>query len=166
MPHHVAPWALWARWYAGICPYMDPVPCYCAKARSAARLLTAAYDRALEPVGLKVTQFSLMRAIERRGGASLTVLAESTGLDRSTLGRNLRVLQRDGLVTIGSGKDPRVRTVRLTERGRRLSDEALPHWRAAQRQIKALLNDGERAALDGIVRKLATSLPPEDRGQT
>lgn len=139
----------------GIYPHMDRVACYCAKARRAARLLTSAYDRALEPVGLKITQFSLLRAIERRGGASLTVLAEGTGLDRSTLGRNLRVLEKDGLVTIGPGKDERSRIARLTERGQQRSDAALPHWKAIQRRMKDVLGEDERAALDGLVLKLS-----------
>jgi DNA-binding MarR family transcriptional regulator len=117
--------------------------------------MTSAYDRALEPVGLKVTQFSLLRAIERREEPSLTTLAESTGLDRSTLGRNLRVLQKNGLVAIESGADERVRIVRLTEHGRHMSAAALPRWQAAQRQMEEILGDSERAALDGLVLKLA-----------
>lgn len=134
---------------------MDSIACYCTKARQAARLLTAAYDRALAPVGIKVTQFSLLRAIERHKSPSLTMLAEATGLDRSTLGRNLRVLQRDGLVAIDPGKDERSRCVRLTARGRHVNAAALPHWQATQHQMKEILDAGERAALDRLVHKLA-----------
>ena len=58
---------------------MDPVACLCANLRRAALALTSLYDDALAPYGLKVTQFSLLRAIQRHGEPNLTQLAEATG---------------------------------------------------------------------------------------
>ena len=79
--------------------------CYCAALRAAARKTTALYDEALEPAGIGVAQFSLMRRIERAGTVSLTELGRRAELDRSTVGRNVRVLARMGLV-----RRPRPRT--------------------------------------------------------
>ena len=130
---------------------MDDVACFCTKSRRAARLVTAAYDRALEPVGLKITQFSLLRAIERRMTPSITDLAEATGLDRSTLGRNLRVLESKELLVLDSGSDERTRVVALTPAGEGAIARALPHWQAAQRQLAARLGGRELLLLDRLV---------------
>ncbi len=94
-----------ARGRCGYMPGMDPVACYCVNVRRAALALTARYDEALAPHGLKVTQFSLLHAVKRRGHPNLTELAEATGLDRSTLGRNLRGLEALGLVALSPGQD-------------------------------------------------------------
>ncbi len=99
-------------------PAMDPVACLCTNARRAALALTSIYDEALAPHGLKVTQFSLLRAVERHGAPNLTGLSEATGLDRSTLGRNLRVLEAAGVVLLSAGDDQRDRVVTLTPKGR------------------------------------------------
>lgn len=75
------------------------------RVRRAARALTDAYDDALKPLGLKVTQFSLLRTVARMETPSLTALAQEMALDRSTLGRNVGVLQREGLVELSEGND-------------------------------------------------------------
>ncbi len=72
--------------------------CYCAALREAARKTTALYDAALEPAGVTLAQFSLMRRIERAGAVSLSELGRMAELDRSTVGRNVKVLARLRLV--------------------------------------------------------------------
>ncbi|MGE3291997.1 MAG: MarR family winged helix-turn-helix transcriptional regulator [Geminicoccaceae bacterium] len=120
-------------------------------------MVTAAYDRALEPAGLKITQFSLLRAIERRTAPSITDLAEATGLERSTLGRNLRILESKGLIMLGVGDDERTRVVALTSAGESAIARALPHWEAAQRQLEDRLVSQELLILDRLVDVLRTS---------
>ena len=63
--------------------------------------MTQAFDRCLAPTGLRITQFALLNRLARSGPRSIQALAQEMGLDRTTLGRNLRPLERDGLVTIG-----------------------------------------------------------------
>jgi DNA-binding MarR family transcriptional regulator len=124
---------------------MDPVACVCANARRAALALTARYDAALAPHGLKVTQFSLLHAVARRDAPNLSVLAAATGLDRSTLGRNLRVLERLGVVALSPGDDQRDRVVGLTAPGRARLREATRTWRRVQDELGAALGaDAER----------------------
>lgn len=135
-------------------PAMDPVACYCANARRAALALTARYDRALAPHGLKATQYSLLHAVKRRGRANLTALAEATGLDRSTLGRNLRGLEALGLVALSPGEDQRDRVAALTPAGRdRLRAAAAP-WRALQADVEAALGD-EAGRFTELARRVA-----------
>lgn len=114
---------------------MDTVECHCTTARRAAQALTAAYDRALAGLGLKVTQYSLLRAVQRNPEANLTQLAQSTGLDRSTLGRNLRVMEAAGWLELGRGSDLRGRAVRLSDEGERLLKRALPRWKQVQSEV-------------------------------
>jgi DNA-binding MarR family transcriptional regulator len=124
---------------------MDRVTCLCANVRRAALALTSVYDEALAAHGLKVTQFSLLCAVERHGEANLTELAGATGLDRSTLGRNLRVLAEAGLVSLSPGEDQRDRVVALTARGRTRVRAAARAWAAVQEDLSRTLGaDAER----------------------
>lgn len=116
---------------------MLEVACYCTQSRRIARALTESYDQALAPSGLKVTQFSLMRMVSRLDAPTISALAEATGLDRSTLGRNLRVLQKDGWASLSAGTDERTRLVTLTKAGQLALLRAVPLWDAAQAQVRA-----------------------------
>ncbi len=129
---------------------LDPVisPCHCAMLRKATRKVTQAYDEALAPVGLKVTQYSMMSAIGRAGTSGLGELAEILVMDRSTLGHNLRPLARDGLVEIRvADGDARGRQVSLTVAGRRKLEEARVLWRGVQRNFEEAFGRESMAGL-------------------
>lgn len=111
-------------------------PCYCVLLRSAARKVTAVYDAALEPVGLSVAQYSLLRTVERAQPVSLTELGRRTELDRSTIGRNVKLLQRRGFVRVKPGNDQREATVVLAEAGQAALRDGLELWNAAQSKIE------------------------------
>jgi DNA-binding MarR family transcriptional regulator len=117
--------------------------CACTRVRRAARSLTDLYDQAIEPVGLRITQFSVLRTIARMGPVSISKLASEMALDRSTLGRNLAILERRRLVSLSEGDDLRERTVTLTARAHRLLAQAIPLWEKAQERVERLLgNEG------------------------
>jgi len=109
--------------------------CVCVNLRRAARAVSQLYDAALSASGIKVTQFSLLRAVERNEPAAIGVLADELDLDRTTLARNLLPLERDGLVTLAAGSDQRVTEVHLTTQGRKAVAHALPLWQAAQNSV-------------------------------
>ncbi len=102
----------------GIYPRMETT-CYCAAVRTAARKTTALYDALLEPAGVTLAQFSLLRKIKRAGTVSLTGLGRLAELDRSTIGRNVRALEKLRLVSMASAEDHREAAVRLTPEGER-----------------------------------------------
>ena len=129
---------------------MLSVECLCILARRSARSLTDIYDRALEPSGLKVTQFSLLRAIDRLEHPSLTDIAQATGLDRSTLGRNLRVLEKDGLVSLSQGKDERTRVPVLTADAKAALRIAQPLWEDIQKKMSSALPQDTKQYLQTI----------------
>lgn len=126
---------------------MFDVACYCTQSRRLARWLTDAYDTALAPSGLKVTQFSLLRMAGRLETPTISALAEATGLERSTLGRNMKVLQKDGWVALSAGDDERTRVVTLTKAGHLAVQRALPLWEQAQAHVQSRLSPAMRDAL-------------------
>jgi DNA-binding MarR family transcriptional regulator len=109
--------------------------CVCFHLRRSARTVTQFYDHTLAPSGLRATQFTLMTVVRRTGGLPFSSLADGLGMDRTTLTRNLRPLEREGLVKIESGSDRRVRLVRLTRLGERKQSEAQPLWAKAHARI-------------------------------
>ncbi|EZH79544.1 MAG: MarR family winged helix-turn-helix transcriptional regulator [Pseudomonas sp.] len=134
---------------------MLPTSCLCTQLRRASRGVTRLYDDALAAVGLGAAQFSLLRHVQRLEQPSISVLAEAMGLDRSTLGRNVRVLEEQGLVQLGEGRDLRAREVRLTEAGLQRVEQALPLWEQAQRELNARLGGDSRAELMKLLEELA-----------
>jgi DNA-binding MarR family transcriptional regulator len=132
---------------------MDPLPCHCVNARRAAQALTARYDEALAPHGLKVTQYSLLCTVARHGAPNLTRLAEATGLDRSTLGRNLRGLEALGLVALAPGEDQRDCVASVTPAGKDRIRAATPAWKRAQAEVEAVLG-AEVERLTALLRKV------------
>lgn len=114
-------------------------PCFCILLRQAARKSSSVYDKALAPLGINVAQFSLLRKIARAQSISLTELARLADLDRSTMGRNAKVLQRMGLIEQTSGEDHRETHIALTSTGRDLVERGGPLWDQAQDEIEAKL---------------------------
>jgi DNA-binding MarR family transcriptional regulator len=129
--------------------------CYCVILRRAARRTTAIYDEALEPVGINIAQFSLLRRIRRADGISLTELAKQADLDRSTIGRNTKLLAKMELIGTKPGEDQREARLVLTSKGKALLDEATPLWQRAQDDIEGRLGGEEGLkALEAILSNL------------
>lgn len=133
--------------------------CTCVAVRRASQAITHFYDSVLEPSGLKVTQLSLLRAVNRLETAHISLLAEAVQLDRTTLGRNLAVLERDGLVTVTPGDDSRTRIVTLTQAGRAALDRAAPLWDAAQARLVEQLGDERLDLLREMLDDIETLTP-------
>ncbi|MBO9550834.1 MULTISPECIES: MarR family winged helix-turn-helix transcriptional regulator [Pseudomonas] len=129
--------------------------CICTHLRRAARGVSRHYDEALAGFGINVAQFSLLRHLQRLDRPSITTLAEAMGLERSTLGRNLRVLEAEGLVALADGDDQRNRVVLLTEAGAARLQEAHPAWEQAQLMLVEQLGEGQRDELVRLLERLA-----------
>lgn len=109
--------------------------CTCFNVRRASRAVSQVYDDALAPTGLRINQFSLLGAIETTGPTPVSDLARLLELDRTTLTRNLKTLQKSGLIDISPGRDKRERLVSATPQGIHIMARAKPLWRAAQDRI-------------------------------
>ena len=124
--------------------------CTCGSLRKASRRISQFYDLALSPVGLKSTQFSILAEVERgsaRGPLSMCELAIAMVMDRSTLGHNLRPLERDDLLTLRlTLSDRRKRHVALTKKGKQTLRRARRLWRTAEGRFEEIF--GKRRAAD------------------
>lgn len=109
--------------------------CACGSLRKAARAVTQLYDEVLRPTGLRITQFSILGATMAMEPITVTRLAEATVTDRTTLTRNLKLLEKQGLIRVAPGNDRREREVALTSRGRRALVRTLPLWEKAQAHV-------------------------------
>jgi DNA-binding MarR family transcriptional regulator len=130
---------------------LPETPCTCAALRRTARRLTQAYDRALRPAGLRLTQYSVLanlaRAVAEGRALTVTDLARRLAMDRTTLTRNLRPLEAAGWILITAGPDRRSRTVVLTKAGMRSFEAAQPLWQAAERTFRQALGREDAAEL-------------------
>lgn len=125
----------------------NPADCNCLAIRQAARQVTQLYDGHLAAAGLRSTQYSILSRIARLGPLPINKLAEAMVMDRTTMGRAVRPLERDKLVAISSGKqDGRVRTIRLTPAGEKRLALARTLWQQAQETFET--SYGMAAAAD------------------
>jgi DNA-binding MarR family transcriptional regulator len=111
----------------------SPAICNCLALRQAARQVTQFYDRHLAPSGLRATQYSILAKLKRNGAMTINALAADMVMDRTTLGRNVLPLERDGLIAIGrSNTDRRSKELRLTRAGAARFQTAFAAWTRAQ----------------------------------
>ena len=121
--------------------------CHCLALRRASRSATNFYDAALAPSGLTVAQFAMLRQLQAIGRASISQAAQAMQLDRTTLGRNLGPLERNGMVrVVASETDGRQRLIEVSDAGHQAVRQATPAWKAAQAAIDKKF-DGKRLVL-------------------
>ena len=132
--------------------------CNCLALRQAARHVTQFYDQWLAPSGLRTTQLSILAKLKRLGPLTINALARELVMDRTTLGRTMLPLERDGLISIEDGiADRRSKELHLTKAGAERLRVALKLWSEAQMQFEATFG-GERAStLRNELRAVAAS---------
>ena len=142
--------------------------CTCGSLRKASRRVSHFYDVALAPIGIKSTQFAILSEVERGGaGGALTMceLATAMVMDRSTLGHNLRPLERDSLVTLRrSPADGRKRHVVLTRKGVQLLRRARQSWRRAEDRFEQVFGKRSAAQLRSVLLAIADNPGLNPRG--
>jgi DNA-binding MarR family transcriptional regulator len=115
--------------------------------RKANRAVSQLYDEMLRPTGIRGTQYSLLVALKVMGSVSVTHLAEKIVMDRTTLSRNLEVMEKQGLVSVTPGEDRRTRKVMITEMGSAVLLDAYPLWQRAQAKIRESMGEGRLQSL-------------------
>jgi len=131
-----------------------PSPCNCTNMRRASRALTQFYDKLLEPSGLKGTQYSLLSHMKRLGPLTMNELSDAIRLERTTLVRNLKLLQKMGLVEINEEENSRARIVHLTDKGQEFLVAAVPHWLQAQQAVEEMFTPEEFSVLKKALQKI------------
>ena len=115
---------------------MSAGTCTCGELRKAARAITLLYDNAFKSTGLLSTQFNVLQVICNIDSIRISDLANKLGMDRTTLTRNLSVLERQGFIEISQGKDQRTRIVAATQKGRSAVSKTILLWNEVQRKVK------------------------------
>jgi DNA-binding MarR family transcriptional regulator len=130
--------------------------CACYKVRKAARAVTKIYEEVLRPIGLRATQFSLLMATRVMGPVTVVKLAQVMVMDRTTLTRNLQILETRGLITIKPGEDRREREVNLTAEGMEVLAKAVPLWEEAQERVREGLGEERLQNLLGDLSEMVS----------
>jgi DNA-binding MarR family transcriptional regulator len=135
--------------------------CTCGSLRKASRRVSQFYDTALAPAGIKSTQFSILSEVERGtvgGPVTMCELASAMVMDRSTLGHNLRPLERDDLVVLRQARqDRRKRYVELTRKGKSLLPRARRLWRRAENRFEGIFGKDSAAELRAVLLDIANN---------
>ncbi|MGA7864484.1 MAG: MarR family winged helix-turn-helix transcriptional regulator [Stellaceae bacterium] len=132
--------------------------CNCLALRQAARHVTQFYDQFLAPAGLRATQFSILARLQRLGPMTISALAADLVMDRTTLGRNLQPLEREGLVAVVKGRtDRRSRETRLTDTGAERLRTAIEGWVKAQAGFEAVFGEQRSSELRGLLHAVSAS---------
>jgi len=122
--------------------------------RSLNRVVTSLYDHALRPLGLKVSQLNILVITAKLGLAQPAEVCDLFRLNTSTLSRNVERMPAKGWLVVVPGQDARTQSFRLTARGRKLLERALPAWEQAQRRATEVLGDEGIALLNKAASKL------------
>jgi DNA-binding MarR family transcriptional regulator len=125
--------------------------CTCGELRKAARAVTMLYDDAVKSTGLLSTQFTVLHVIYKSDAIRISDLAARLGMDRTTLTRNLAILEREGLIKISEGKDHRTRNVTATQKGRGAVTRAIPLWNEVQDKVKQKMGE---SSWQGLMQSL------------
>jgi DNA-binding MarR family transcriptional regulator len=132
--------------------------CNCLALRQAARHVTQFYDQFLASAGLRTTQFSILAKLQRLGPMTISALAADLVMDRTTLGRNLQPLAREGLVAVAKGRtDRRSREIRLTDTGAKRLRTAVEGWVKAQAGFEAIFGEQRSSELRALLHAVSAS---------
>ena len=135
--------------------------CTCFNIRRVSRVITQFFDAEVGRHGIRPTQTPILRALQAKSGWSMAELSEWLGMERTTLLRNLRPLQRDGLVRArGAGRGGHVE-LEITEKGRAILAKIHPSWRSAQDKVVATLGKERWSTIISDLEEVATKLRAE-----
>jgi DNA-binding MarR family transcriptional regulator len=135
---------------------MELLQCNCSFLRSATRALSQAYDEVLRPSGLRMTQFSMLSRAAAVGEMPVGELADLMAMDRTTLGRNLQPLEREGLIEIKVGVDRRERLVVVTQAGKKALNLAMPLWESIHQRFESKFGKRDAKALRDSLKRIVS----------
>jgi DNA-binding MarR family transcriptional regulator len=127
--------------------------CIAVRLRSLNRVVTNLYDDALRHLGLKISQLNILVVTAKLGLAQPAKVCDILQLDASTLSRNVERIRAKGWLEVVPGEDARTQPFRLTAKGKRLLERAVPAWERAQSQATEYLGDDGIALLSKAASK-------------
>jgi DNA-binding MarR family transcriptional regulator len=132
--------------------------CVCFNLRRVTRVVTQFYDAEIRRHGIRPTQGSILAALQAKESWSMAELSEFLGMDRTTLLRNIRPLQRDGLAQTSGGGHGRLVELSITNKGRKLIEKLTPAWKSAQCAAVKTLGERRWSAILSDLKAVATAM--------
>lgn len=128
------------------------LPCLCALIRKAGRVVTKEYDGFLNPIGIKITQYSLLVNIRKDPNLTVSELSEHMRMDQTTITRNLKVLEKSNyLFMVPDHTDKRVRQIHVTKSGKEIIAQTRSSWELAQQNLtQALGSDKTKIIIESL----------------
>lgn len=125
--------------------------------RKAVRAVSQHYDKILAPAKLRCTQFTILTILSKTDALTITGLADYLVMDRTTLTRNLKPLEKEGYLAILPGVvDKRSRRIVLTNEGKKAHKMAIPYWQQAQREMVSFMGNIDTRKFINALRTTAT----------
>lgn len=131
------------------------LPCYCGRLLLAARAMTRLYNDALRPAGIEGTQLLMLQMIADLGPMTQGQLGERMAAGKTTVSRNVKLLQKRRWLTIEEGEDRRCRLLSVSEAGRAQIRKSRPYWSRAQQRVRAALPAGRLQTFFGLLPEVA-----------
>jgi len=128
--------------------------CIVARLRILTREVTNIYDKALRPLGIKISQANLLTAVAKLGPVSPTRIGKLLHIEKSTMSRNIERMRARGWLRVVPGEDERSNLVSVTAKGRRLLEKMLPAWQQAQEETESLLEQRAITAIHRAVERM------------
>ena len=125
--------------------------CHCYAIRQVSTKITKIYDEALVESGLKITQYAILQCISILKNTNLTKLSISMGYNRTTLGRNIRILERKELIYLDKGNDKRELDIRITKNGLKILNLATKCWKKINTKITKKLGVNKKKMIEEIL---------------
>jgi len=135
-------------------PALEPTDCNCQVLRQAARHVSQIYDNHLAGTGLTTSQYSILAKLGRLGPLSINELAKLMVMDRTTLGRAVKPLERDKLIKVAPDDDARRRKLMLTPTGETRRKAAAEKWLEAQKEFELSFGVPESAEMRTVLRRV------------
>ncbi|MEO0443502.1 MAG: MarR family transcriptional regulator [Pseudomonadota bacterium] len=131
--------------------------CLAHSLRSADRVVSQHYNEYLAPLGVRNTQFSILRMLHKVGTTTATHIQDALVLDQTTVSRAVKLLIRDGHVIVGQGQTKREKALSLTKEGEKLYQQALGPWQQAQKSLRKKLGPGKDELLIELSRLIIST---------
>jgi len=127
------------------------VPCFCGRLLVAARATTRLYNDELRRAGIETTQFSVLQLLSRLGPMTQNQLGQRMAAGKTTVSRNLKLLEKHGWISVEEGKDRRSRIVSLTLEGKAQLKKSQSHWMRAQERIQVAIPKSQLEAFSDLL---------------
>lgn len=132
--------------------------CLAHALRRADRVVSQLYNDRMAHLGIRITQFGVLRALHFKGKATASELRNVLTMEQTTISRALKPLIRDGYIQVSEGANKREKALSLTQVGKKLYQQALEPWNEVQKKLRKDLSDGDDDLILELSQKIVSKI--------